>query len=124
MSIISSLTTTQVAGLTTTVIAGLSTADIQAFKADADLGAYYNTQLAGGKWSHMMDQTHIGYNNWQQPAQNTPHQVAFQSFPDPAGKGLVTQLEAMFQEEARPEFEGKCSQFQYDPHHPRREQQP
>ena len=24
-------------------------------------------QLAGGKWNHMMDQTHIGYTYWQQP---------------------------------------------------------
>jgi hypothetical protein len=32
MSIISSLTTTQVAGLTTTVIASLTTTDIQAFR--------------------------------------------------------------------------------------------
>jgi hypothetical protein len=25
-------------------------------------------QLRGGKWNHMMDQTHIGYTYWQQPA--------------------------------------------------------
>ena len=40
------------------------------FAADASLSAYYNHTLAGGKWSHMMDQTHIGYTGWQQPPSN------------------------------------------------------
>ena len=40
------------------------------FQADADLSAYYNHTLAGGKWDHMMDQTHIGYTGWQQPSKN------------------------------------------------------
>jgi hypothetical protein len=34
-------------------------------------------QVAGGKWNHMMDQTHIGYTGWQQPERN--------SMPDLAG---------------------------------------
>jgi hypothetical protein len=37
------------------------------FAADRALGDRYNHQLAGGKWNHMMDQTHIGYTGWQQP---------------------------------------------------------
>ncbi|MGN6364408.1 glycosyl hydrolase 115 family protein [Asticcacaulis taihuensis] len=36
------------------------------FQTDKGLAAQYNG-LAGGKWNHMMDQTHIGYDNWQQP---------------------------------------------------------
>lgn len=40
------------------------------FKRDAAITTYYNTQMAGGKWNHMMDQTHIGYTSWQQPDQN------------------------------------------------------
>jgi hypothetical protein len=40
------------------------------FQADADLSAAYNHTLAGGKWDHMMDQTHIGYTGWQQPDTN------------------------------------------------------
>ena len=40
------------------------------FQADADLSADYNHTLAGGKWDHMMDQTHIGYTYWQQPDTN------------------------------------------------------
>ncbi|KAF2870577.1 hypothetical protein BDV95DRAFT_495912 [Massariosphaeria phaeospora] len=27
--------------------------------------------LLNGKWNHMMDQLHFGYNNWQDPSQNT-----------------------------------------------------
>ena len=45
------------------------------FKADADLSDYYNHTLAGGKWNHMMDQTHIGYTDWQQPPSNAMPQV-------------------------------------------------
>jgi hypothetical protein len=37
------------------------------FAKDAEISKYYNTQMAGGKWNHMMDQTHIGYTYWQQP---------------------------------------------------------
>jgi hypothetical protein len=40
------------------------------FKADQELSDYYNRTLAGGKWGHMMDQTHIGYTFWQQPKKN------------------------------------------------------
>src|SRR5215208_6804308 len=40
------------------------------FREDERLARYYNEQLAGGKWSHMMDQTHIGYTYWQQPVRN------------------------------------------------------
>ncbi len=34
-----------------------------AFSADKDLAGTYH-KLLGGKWNHMMDQTHIGYTSW------------------------------------------------------------
>lgn len=37
------------------------------YKKDSLLCAHYNHEIAGGKWNHMMDQTHIGYTYWQQP---------------------------------------------------------
>lgn len=37
------------------------------FKEHAELNASYNHALAGGKWDHMMDQTHLGYTWWQEP---------------------------------------------------------
>ncbi|MBV4360319.1 glycosyl hydrolase 115 family protein [Pinibacter aurantiacus] len=42
---------------------------------DARISKYYNDTLAGGKWQHMMDQTHIGYTYWQQPDSNKMPQV-------------------------------------------------
>jgi hypothetical protein len=36
------------------------------FQTDRDLARRYEAS-AGGKWPHMMDQTHIGYQGWQQP---------------------------------------------------------
>ncbi|MFC7669510.1 hypothetical protein ACFQT0_20710 [Hymenobacter humi] len=36
------------------------------FAKDAEISRRYHA-VAGGKWNHMMDQTHIGYTNWQQP---------------------------------------------------------
>ena len=40
------------------------------FAEDAALSGQYNHQLAGGKWDHMMDQTHIGYIFWNEPPVN------------------------------------------------------
>lgn len=39
------------------------------FGEDAALTKRYHS-LLGGKWNHIMDQTHIGYNWWQQPMRN------------------------------------------------------
>ncbi|GJJ14027.1 hypothetical protein Clacol_008284 [Clathrus columnatus] len=39
------------------------------FETDYDLEVQYHS-LLGGKWDHMMDQTHINYVYWQQPMQN------------------------------------------------------
>jgi hypothetical protein len=40
------------------------------FDRDSLLALKYNQQTADGKWNHMMDQTHIGYTNWQEPRHN------------------------------------------------------
>ncbi|KIK66278.1 glycoside hydrolase family 115 protein [Collybiopsis luxurians FD-317 M1] len=40
------------------------------FEKDYDLEVEYHSIL-GGKWDHMMDQTHVGYYYWQQPMTNT-----------------------------------------------------
>ena len=36
-------------------------------KTDADLTALYNRTMAGGKWNHMMAQTHIGLHVLERP---------------------------------------------------------
>jgi len=37
------------------------------FARDEQLTRVYHHETAGGKWVHMMSQTHIGYTTWQQP---------------------------------------------------------
>jgi hypothetical protein len=59
------------------------------FETDAKLSAYYNHTLAGGKWDHMMDQTHIGYRSWQQPATNRMPVVAQIGLPAGAKLGVA-----------------------------------
>ena len=44
---------------------------------DSLLTLAYNHDLAGGKWDHMMDQTHIGYTYWQQPPINRMPEVHY-----------------------------------------------
>ena len=39
----------------------------QCFDRDSVLTVHYNQQIADGKWSHMMDQIHIGYKSWGEP---------------------------------------------------------
>ena len=47
----------------------------QLYQKDSVMSHFYNKELAGGKWNHMMDQTHIGYTNWQQPDKNSMPEV-------------------------------------------------
>ena len=37
------------------------------FKNDSLLSVYYHTEIADGKWNHIMSQIRIGYTYWQQP---------------------------------------------------------
>jgi|GEM_PF-208142 len=59
------------------------------FQADQALSDYYNQTLAGGKWSHMMDQTHIGYTYWQQPPSNSMPNVTELQLPEAAQMGVA-----------------------------------
>jgi len=59
------------------------------FERDAAISRYYNDSLAGGKWSHMMDQTHIGYTYWQEPARNVMPRVDVIQVPPAAELGVA-----------------------------------
>ncbi len=59
------------------------------FDKDAAITSYYNTKLAGGKWDHMMDQTHIGYTYWQEPPRNTMPRVDVIPLPIAAEMGVA-----------------------------------
>jgi hypothetical protein len=59
------------------------------FAADAELSSNYNHTVAGGKWDHMMDQTHIGYTSWQQPNRNIMPAVREIEVPTNAAMGIA-----------------------------------
>lgn len=59
------------------------------FQADADLSGKYNHTLAHGKWDHMMDQSHIGYTGWHDPAANVMPEVKEIEVPLPASLGVA-----------------------------------
>jgi hypothetical protein len=40
------------------------------FALDAELTRHFHEDIAGGKWNHMMSQTHLGYTYWNQPPRN------------------------------------------------------
>jgi hypothetical protein len=61
------------------------------FKKDREIGEYYNHELAGGKWDHMMDQTHIGYTSWQSPRVNIMPKATELSLPDTADFGVAVE---------------------------------
>lgn len=59
------------------------------FRTDSLLTVQYHTELSGGKWNHMMSQTHIGYTYWQQPRQNNMPKLIEISIPDESGLGVA-----------------------------------
>ena len=61
------------------------------FRQDEELAREYNESLAGGKWNHMMDQTHIGYTFWNQPVRNAMPAVQEIQIPQPAEMGLAVE---------------------------------
>jgi Glycosyl hydrolase family 115/Gylcosyl hydrolase family 115 C-terminal domain/Glycosyl hydrolase family 67 N-terminus len=64
------------------------------FQADQDLSDYYNQKLAGGKWSHMMDQKHIGYTTWQEPPRNNMPLVKEIAVPEAASMAIAVEGES------------------------------
>lgn len=61
------------------------------FQMDAELSADYNHKLAGGKWNHMMDQTHIGYTSWNEPPVNNMPSVTEIELPPEARMGVAVE---------------------------------
>ncbi len=58
------------------------------FFRDAELAHDFH-ELSGGKWNHMMDQTHIGYTSWENPPVNKMPEVSYIQVPASAGLGYV-----------------------------------
>ena len=59
------------------------------FEKDAELSNYYNKDMAGGKWNHMMDTTHIGYRSWNPPRRNAMPRVQEIDIPEAADMGVA-----------------------------------
>ena len=60
------------------------------FQTDTSLMGYFNRSFADGKWAHFMDQSHLGYTNWQDPPTNSLRAIRLveQQVPDSAAMGV------------------------------------
>ena len=61
------------------------------FRKDQGISDYYNNTLANGKWHHMMDQTHIGYTDWQSPRENIMPTVVELELPNTTDFGVAVE---------------------------------
>jgi hypothetical protein len=61
------------------------------FRQDAEISREYNERLSDGKWSHLMDQTHIGYTYWNQPVRNALPAIQEIQVPTRAEMGLAVE---------------------------------
>lgn len=62
----------------------------ECFERNAYLDRKYNTEIAGGKWQHMMDQMRIGYKSWNDSKENIMPEVTY-VYDDNASKEKVFQ---------------------------------
>lgn len=75
----------------------------QYFAEDAAITKRYHT-VNGGKWSHFMDQTHIGYTSWQEPRTNVMPHVTEVADAANAGFGIAVEGYAEMPEAPRMMF--------------------
>jgi hypothetical protein len=59
------------------------------FDLDQRLSDQYNRGIAGGKWDHMMDQSHIGYTGWKDPPHNVMPTFQEVQVPNEASMGVA-----------------------------------
>ncbi len=61
------------------------------FERDAELTRQFHEDLEGGKWNHMMSQTHIGYTYWNHPPLNRMPAVSWVQLGKPAELGFFVE---------------------------------
>jgi hypothetical protein len=61
------------------------------FQLDSKLEDFFHTELAGGKWNHMMSQPRIGYTHWNNPPANTMPVVHIYEPHDAAEMGVAVE---------------------------------
>jgi hypothetical protein len=78
------------------------------FNRDAGLSKDYNLNIAGGKWNHMMDQTHIGYRSWDEPREGNIMPKVTRVKPDETRQGgyVFSEKNGVVVMEAEHYFEG------------------
>ncbi|MBN1950017.1 MAG: glycosyl hydrolase 115 family protein [Bacteroidales bacterium] len=59
----------------------------QCFELDAEFTKDYNLKVSGGKWNHMMDQTHIGYTSWDEPPEGNRMPLVIRVAPEESKQG-------------------------------------
>ncbi|HNW49581.1 MAG TPA: glycosyl hydrolase 115 family protein [Prolixibacteraceae bacterium] len=57
------------------------------FALDAEFTKDYNQNVSGGKWNHLMDQTHIGYRSWDEPREGNIMPKVTRVAPEEAKQG-------------------------------------
>lgn len=63
----------------------------QLFQQDAELVRRYHEDISGGKWNHMMSQTHLGYTYWNQPPRNVMPPVTEVQVPKQGDMGVAVE---------------------------------
>jgi len=61
------------------------------FEKDAELTRRFHEQLSGGRWNHMMSQTHLGYTYWNHPPLNRMPAVSYVQPGDKAEMGFLVE---------------------------------
>jgi hypothetical protein len=61
------------------------------FRRDDKISHYYNKVLSGGKWNHMMDQTHISYTYWQQPEKDVMPEIITIDYHETSDMGVTVE---------------------------------
>jgi glycosyl hydrolase family 115 (putative glucuronidase)/glycosyl hydrolase family 115 len=61
------------------------------FAEDAELTRRFHEDIAGGKWNHMMSQTHLGYITWSDPPRNVMPPVTEIQVPKAAEMGVAVE---------------------------------
>jgi hypothetical protein len=82
------------------------------FSADTSLMGYYNRCFAGGKWTHFMDQPHLGYTSWRDPPVNSLGAIDLNQPDVPEEPGMGISVEGS--ELAWPDSSGQTKLPEFD----------
>lgn len=83
-----------------------------AFREDTALMGYYNRDFADGRWSHFMDQSHLGYTSWADPPVNSLRAIQLKNIEIPEGSIMGIAVEGS--EDSWPGAESIPSLPQFD----------